>query len=185
MMFSFSRIMASGLILLAFLCGLFIPLPSAQAAESTKMVLFEICDRSGYNDPNLNATLLTKLRSQFRFPKYEIAMIPAAKTAIDRPTLERIVADKAADGAVALEIGYLRNFTIYLRDEILEETDLTLFLTYYDKKSGQYGQFKANRSATEIMGIYSGPQPLALDALEELLNRLDKVFPRQFPGPRY
>ena len=184
-MFSFSRILASGLILLAFLCGLFTPLPYVQAAEPTKIVLHEIRDRSGYNEPNLNAALLTKLRSQFRFPKYEIIMIPAAKTPIDRPMLERIVADKTADGAVALEIGYLRNSTIYLRDEILEETDLTLFLTYYDKKSGQYGQLKANRSAIEIMGIYSGPQPLALDALEELLNRLDKVFPRQFPGSRY
>ena len=185
MMFSFSRILASSLIMLAFLCGLFTPLPSAQAAEPTKIVLHEIRDRSGYNEPNLNAALLTKLRSQFRFPKYEIVMIPAAKTAIDRPMLERIVADKTADGAVALEIGYLRNYTIYLRDEILEETTLTLFLTYYDKKTGQYGHFKADRSATEIMGVYSGPQPLALDALEELLNRLDKVFPRQFPGPRY
>ena len=184
-MFSFSRIMASGLILLAFLCGLFTPLPSAQAAESTKIVLSEICDRSGYNDPNLNAALMTKLRSQFRFPKYEIVMISAAKTVIDRPTLERIVADKTADGAVVLEISHLWNFTVYLRDEILEETHLTMNLTYFDKKSGQYGQLKANRSATEFMGIYSGPQPLAMDALEELLNRLDKVFPRQFPGPRY
>ena len=185
MMFSYHRILVSILILIAIVCGLFSPLPAVQAVDSTKIVLHEIRDHSGYNDPNLNAALLTKLRSQFRFPKYEIVMIPAAKTAIDRPTLERIVADKAADGAVALEIGYLRNFTIYLRDEILEETDLTLFLTYYDKKSGQYGQFKADRSATEIMGVYSGPQPLALDALEELLNRLDKVFPRQIPGPRY
>ena len=185
MMFSYHRILVSILILIAIVCGLFSPLPAVQAVDSTKIVLHEIRDHSGYNDPNLNAALLTKLRSQFRFPKYEIVMIPAAKTAIDRPTLERIVADKAADGAVVLDIGYLRNFTIYLRDEILEETDLTLFLTYYDKKSGQYGQFKANRSATEIMGVYSGPQPLALDALEELLNRLDKVFPRQIPGPRY
>lgn len=185
MMFSFSRILTSGLVLLAFLCGLFSPLPSVQAAESSKIVLHEIRDRSGYNDPNLNAVLLTKLRSQFRFPKYEIIMVPAAKTAIDRQTLERIVADKTADGAVALEISHLWNFTIYLRDEILEETHLTLNLTYFDKKSGQYGQYKADRSATEIMGVYSGPQPLALDALEELLNRLDKVFPRQFPGPRY
>ena len=184
-MFSFSRILASGLILLAFLCGLFTPLPYVQAAEPTKIVVHEIRDRSGYNDPNLNAALLTKLRSQFRFPKYETLIIPTAKAAIDRQMLERIVADKTADGAVALEIGYLRNYTIYLRDEILEETTLTLFLAYYDKQTNQYGQFKADRSATEIMGVYSGPQPLALDALEELLNRLDKVFPRQFPGPRY
>lgn len=185
MMFSFPRILASGLILLAFLCGLFTPLPYAQAAEPTKIVVHEIRDRSGYNDPNLNAALLTKLRSQFRFPKYETLIIPAAKAAIDRQTLERIVADKTADGAVALEISYLRNYTIYLRDEILEETTLTLSLTYYDKQANQYGQLKADRSATEIMGVYSGPQPLALDALEELLNRLDKVFPRQFPGQRY
>ncbi len=185
MMFSYHRILVSILILIAIVCGLFSPLPAVQAVDSSKIVLAEIRDRSGYNDPNLNAALLTKLRSQFRFPKYEIVMIPAAKTAIDRPTLERIVAANSADGTVALEIGYLRNFTIYLRDEILEETYLTLFLTYYDKKSGQYGQFKADRSATEIMGVYSGPQPLALDALEELLNRLDKVFPRQIPGPRY
>lgn len=185
MMFSYHRILVSILILIAIVCGLFSPLPYAQAAEPTKIVLFEITDRSGYNDPNLNAALLTKLRSQFRFPKYEIVVTPAAQTAINRQMLERIVADKTADGAVALEIGYLRNFTIYLRDEILEETDLTLFLTYYDKKSSQYGQLKADRSATEIMGVYSGPQPLALDALEQLLNRLDKVFPRQFPGPRY
>ena len=72
-----------------------------------------------------------------------------------------------------------------LGDEMVEVTDLNLSLTYFDKKTSQYGQFKAVRSATEIAGVFSGPLPLALDALEEMLNRLDKIFPRQFPGPRY
>lgn len=163
---------------------LFSPSP-AQAFDSVKIVLPEIADRSGYNDSHLNMALLSKLRSQFRFPKYEIILAPALKTPVDQASLEKLVAEKAADGAVVLEITHLRNFTYYLRDEIIEETDITLMLTYFDKRNSRFGRFRADRSAREFAGIYSGPLPLALDATEELLNRLDAVFPRQSPGPRY
>ncbi len=174
---------------LFFLLGaLFLPaLPAAHAFESTKIVLPAVNDRSGYNSRELNAALLGKLRSQFRFPKYEVIFTESPIVAPDRPALEKIAAEQTAEGVVALEIIYLRNHTFqgFFNDEIYEDTYLELALTYFDKSSGKYGQFKTHRSATQIMGVDSGPLPLALDALEELLNRLDKIFPRQFPGPRY
>ena len=176
------------LLALLFLLGVaLLPAVPAQAYDSAKIVLPAISDRSGYNEPELNAALLAKLRSQFRFPKYETILVPALTKAPDRPSLEKIVDEKAADGAVAVEIVYLRNQTVYgfLGDEIYEDTYITLSLTYFDKKTGRYGQFKTNRAATEILSVYSGPLPLALAALEDLLNKLDPIFPRQFPGPRY
>lgn len=165
----------------------FANLPSAYAFDSTKIVLPAISDKSGYNSPELNAALIGKLRSQFRFPKYEIILTDSKVVAPDRLTLEKIVTDAGADGTVIVEISFLRNFLqpSLLGDEMVEITDLNLSLTYFDKKTSQFGQFKAARSATEIVGPFSGPLPLAMDALEEMLNRLDKIFPRQFPGPRY
>jgi hypothetical protein len=162
-------------------------LPSAHAIDPVKIVLPAVSDRSGYNLPELNAALQNKLRSQFRFPKYETLLTPAMSMAPDRPALERMTLENSADGAVAVEISFLRNQTLYggLNDEIYEETDITLILTYFDKKTGQYGQFKTSRHARELMSVYSGALPLAVEALEELLNRIDKVFPRQFPGSRY
>lgn len=173
------------LVLSLSLNGLLCSPSPAQAFDSIKIVLPEIVDRSGYNDSLLNTALLSKLRSQFRFPKYEIILASTVKTPLDQAVLEKLVAEKAADGAVVLEITHLRNFTYYLRDEIIEETDVTLMLTYFDKRNSRFGRFRADRSARELAGIYSGPLPLALDATEELLNRLDDVFPRQSPGPRY
>ena len=173
------------LVLSVSIGGILFPASPAQAIDPVKIVLPAVSDRSRYNDPNLNASLLNQLSSQFRFPKYEILSAPALKNSLDQAALEKLVAEKSADGAVALEISHLRNFTYYLRDETIEETDITLTLAYFDKKTGRFGRFKAVRSATEFAGIYSGPLPLAQEATEELLNRLDAIFPRQFPGPRY
>jgi hypothetical protein len=175
------------LALLVFTCALFVKLPSAQAYDSAKIVLPAVSDRSGYNSSELNAALLNKLRSQFRFPGYETILTSAMTMAPDRSAFEKITADKGADGAVAVEINYLRTqmYNGFFDDETYEDTYLKLTLTYFDKKTGQYGQFKTNRSAREISSVYSGPLPLAMNAMEELLNRLDKIFPRQFSGPRY
>jgi len=166
---------------------IFANLPSAYAFDSTKILLPAISDKSGYNSPELNSALLGKLRGQFRFPKYEIILTDSKAVAPDRLTLEKITNDAGAEGTVIVEINFLRTFLqqSLLGDEMVEVTDLNLSLTYFDKKTSQYGQFKAARSATEIVGVFSGPLPLALDALEEMLNRLDKIFPRKFPGPRY
>ena len=164
-----------------------INLPSAQAYESTKIVLPAVSDKSGYNSPELNAALLTKLRSQFRFPKYETLLTATLTGATDRTTLEKITTVNDAEGAATVEISFLRNRIInsLFNEETYEETDLVLTLTYFDKKTGQYGQFKANRYSSQVLSVSSGPLPLAVEALEELLNHLDKIFPRQFPGPRY
>lgn len=160
-------------------------LSPAQAADPLKIVLPAVSDRSGYNLPELNAALQNRLRSQFRFPKYEIISTAALAITPDRNTLEKITNDKAADGAVVVEINNLRNRSWTANDESFEETSLTLKLSYFDKKTGQYGQIKANRSVTQLMSIYSGSIPLTMESLEELLNRLDSVFPRQFSGIRY
>ena len=166
---------------------MFSSLPSVQAYDSTKIVLPAVSDRSGYNSPTLNAALQSTLRSQFRFPKYETILTTPLTVTSDRTSLEKITTEQSADGAVVVEINFLRNRTItsLFADESYEETALTLTLTYFDKKTAQYGSFKTNRSVTLPSRVDSGPLPLAVEALEELLNRLDAVFPRQFPGPRY
>ncbi len=162
-------------------------MPVSQAIDSVKITLPAITDKSGYRNNELNAALLTKLRSQFRFPKYEILTVAALNRDVDRPLLEKLATDNAADGVVSLEITVLTNRLHhgFFDDETYESTFLTLTLSYYNKQTGQYGKLAASRSATEIVGVFSGPVPLALAALEDLLNQLDKAFPRQFPGPRY
>ncbi|HWR29066.1 MAG TPA: hypothetical protein VN631_04460 [Negativicutes bacterium] len=184
---NFSRFLTTLLILLVLPLIMLSYLPSAQAYDSTKIILPGVSDRSGYNNPALNAALQNKLRSQFRFPKYETSLTAPLTVAPDRTSLEKITADQSADGAVVVEVNFLQNrmITSLFDDESYEETNLTLTLTYFDKKAGQYGSFKANRSVTLLSSVDSGPLPLAVEALEELLNRLDAVFPRQFPGPRY
>jgi hypothetical protein len=159
--------------------------PTAYAFESTKIVLPAVIDSSGYNSSELNAALLSKLRSQFRFPKYDILQTGALVGTPDRSTLEKITNDNGATGAVVVEIQSLRNRTVIYWDETYDETDLTLRLYYFDKQSGKYDQFKTNRSTTQIASIYSGAQPESLEAMEILLKKLDMIFPRQFPGPRY
>ena len=159
----------------------------AEAIEPAKIVLPQVADRSGYSSPELNSALHTKLRSQFRFPRYEIVILPALSGTLDRAALEKVTADQKAAGLVQLEISALRNWmrSGLFDDEIYEETDLLLTLIYYEKKENRFARIAAQRRAVEIAGVFSGPVPLALDALEELLNKLDPVFPRQFPGPRY
>ena len=166
---------------------LLLNMPVSQAIDPVKITLPAITDKSGYRSNELNAALLTKLRSQFRFPKYEIQPTAALNREADRPLLEKLAADTAAGGAVSLEISYLTNRLHhgFFDDETYESTSLTLTLSYYNKLTDQYGKFSTSRSATEIAGVFSGPATLALAALEDLLNQLDKVFPRQFPGPRY
>ena len=166
---------------------LLLNMPVSQAIDPVKITLPAITDKSGYRSNELNAALLTKLRSQFRFPKYEIQPTAALNREADRPLLEKLATDNAAGGVVSLEISALTNRmeNAIFSDEIIEVTSLTLTLTYLNKQSGHFGKLVANRSATEIAGVFSGPVPLALDGLEDLLNQLDKVFPRQFPGPRY
>ncbi len=162
-------------------------MPVSQAVDPVKIALPAITDKSGYRSNELNAALLTKLRSQFRFPKYEIQLVAALNRDADRPLLEKIAVDNVAGGVANLEISYLTNRLNhgFFDDETYESTSLTLTLSYYNKQTDQYGKLTASRSATEIVGVFSGPTPLALAALEDLLNQLDKVFPRQFPGPRY
>lgn len=175
------------LVLVIFAGVLFFNLSTADAFESTPIVLPAVSDRSGYNSPELNTLLWNKLRSQFRFPKYDVIRIDSLKMRPDRSTLVKLINENKAAGIVVLEITALHNFTFnsLSDDELLEKTDLSLALHYFNIKSSQYGVFKASRSATEIVSIHSGPAALAADALEEMLNRLDAVFPRHFPGPRY
>ena len=182
-----NRSFATALSLLIFFGILTLNLSAAQAIDPIKIVLPAVSDKSGFNSFEINSVLFNKLRSQFRFPKYDILSVPALTQPSERPALERIVQENSAEGIVNLEITRLRSYTrnSFLDDEIIDETNLTLTLTYYDKKSGQYGRMTADRSVTELAGVFSGPVPHSLSALEELLNRLDKVFPRQFPGPRY
>ena len=184
---NFSRYLTTLLVLLVIPLIMLSALPSAQAYDSSKIVLPAVSDRSGYNSPTLNAALQNKLRSQFRFPKYETILTAPLTVAPDRTSLEKITAEQSADGAAVVEISFLRNrmTTSFFADDSYEETTLTLTLTYFDKKNSQYGSLKANRSVTLPSSVDSGPLPLAVEALEELLNRLDAVFPRQFPGPRY
>ncbi len=186
MQLSFRRL--ANFLLLSAVFWVLLPLhPVAQAYDSTKILLPAVSDRSGYNSPELNSALLTKLRSQFRFPRYENILVGAMPKTPDRASLEKAVDEKTADGAAVVEISFLRNEMFYgfFTDETYEKNDLVLTLTYFDKKTAKYGQFQASRSSTQILSVYSGPLPLALEALEELLNRLDPIFPRQFPGPRY
>lgn len=162
-------------------------LPVSQAIDPVKIALPAITDKSGYRSNELNAALLSKLRSQFRFPKYEVQPAAPLNRDADRPLLEKLATDNAAGGVVNLEITVLSNRLHhgFFDDETYESTFLTLTLSFYNKQTGQFGKLATSRSATEIVGVFSGPTPLALAALEDLLNQLDKVFPRQFPGPRY
>ena len=164
---------------------LFASSAQAEAYDSEKIVLPVVSDRSRYNDPSLNAALMDKLRSQFRFPKYEIIETEALSGEPNRAALEKITDEKTADGVVVLEINKLRNRSWILKDESFEETSLTLSLSFINKKTGQYGQFKVNRAVTEMMSIHSGPISVAKEAMDELLKRLDPVFPRQSAGSRY
>lgn len=175
--------LAAAFVLLAVLS---VRIPAACAYETTRIVLPAVNNKSGYNLPELNAALLSQLGTQFRFPKYE-KLAADALPSHDRTTLEKIADEKQADGVAALEVSYLRNWTLnsYLNDEVYEETIVTLTLSHYDKRTGKYGQLRATRSVIQLMSVHSGPLPLAREVLEELLNRLDPVFPRQFPGPRY
>jgi hypothetical protein len=159
--------------------------PTTYAFESTKIALPAVIDKSGYNSSELNAALQSKLRSQFRFPKYDVLQTGALVGAPDRSTLEKLTNDNGANGAVVIEIQALRNRTVIYWDETYDETNLTLRLYYFDKQSGNYDQFQTNRSTTQIASIYSGAQPEALEAMDTLLKKLDAIFPRQFPGPRY
>ncbi len=164
-----------------------LPMPATHAADPIKIVIPAIVDKSGYRSAELNAALLAKLRSQFRFPKYEILSVNGLSSDPDRPTLEKSALDNAAGGVVTLEITRLSNRlqSGFFDDETYEATSVTLTLTYFNKESGQYGKLTADRAKTEIASVYSGPVTLSVATLEELLNQLDKVFPRQFPGPRY
>ncbi len=173
------------LTLLAMTWLLFASSAQAEAYDSEKIVLPAVSDRSRYNDPSVEAALMDKLRSQFRFPKYEIITTEALSGEANRATLEKIVAEKSADGVVSIEINKLRNRSWILKDESFEETSLTLTLSFINKKTGQYGQFRVNRAVTELMSIHSGPVSIAKDAMDELLKRLNPVFPRQSAGPRY
>ena len=166
---------------------LLLNMPVSQAIDPVKITLPAITDKSGYRSNELNAALLNKLRSQFRFPKYEIEPVAALNRDADRPLLEKLAADTVAGGVVNLEITVLTNrfHHGFFDDETYESTYLTLTLSFYNKQTRQYGKLATSRSATEIVGVFSGPTPLALAALEDLLNQLDKVFPRLFPGPRY
>ena len=177
---------AAAILLLTFSL-LLLNMPISQAFDPTKIALPAITDKSGYRSSELNTALQTKLRSQFRFPRYEILPVAALGSEASQLALEKITAESASGGAVNLEISYLSNWLQhgFFDDETYEATTLTLTLAFYNKGSGQYGKLVANRSATEIAGVFSGPIPLATAALEDLLNQLDKVFPRQFPGPRY
>lgn len=169
---------------LVLVCGGFNP---AEAIDPARIVLPQVSDRSGNSGLEMKTALYNKLRSQFRFPRYEIKILPALNGPVDRPGMEKIVADNQAAGIVHLEISTLRNWlrSGMLDDEIYEETDLSLTLTYYEQKEKRFARITAQRHVVEVAGTFSGPIPLSLDALEDLLNRIDPVFPRQFPGPRY
>lgn len=193
-----SRLLIAILALSAIPLVLLTQLPSSEAADnSIKIVLPAVSDRSGYNLPKLNDALLNRLRSQFMSPKYETILVPALTVPPVKAELERITNEKAADGAVVLEINAalhqihhgLFNDEDYSLSTHYEETYIEMTLSYFDKKTGQYDQLKLNRSFTRITNIHSdalsGVLPLALDMLEETLNKLDMIFPRRVSGHSY
>ena len=182
-----TRFLTKILLTMSFFSIVMLPMPVTQAADPVKIVIPAIADKAGYRSNELNAALLAKLRSQVRFPKYEILLATGLATEPARPVLEKIAADNVAGGVVNLEITQLRNQLVhgFFDDETYEATSLTLTLTYFNKETGQFGRLSAERSKTEISSVFSGPITLSVATLEELLNQLDKIFPRQFPGPRY
>ena len=182
-----TRFLTKFLLAISFFGILMLSMPATQAADPVKIVIPPIADKSGYRSNELNTALLSKLRSQFRFPKYEIVAGKAILPDADRSTLEKIALENAAGGVVHLEISRLSNRLQngFFDDETYEATALTLTLTYFNKTDEQYGKLTAERAKTEIASVFSGPIALSVATLEELLNQLDKIFPRQFPGPRY
>lgn len=162
-------------------------LPAAQAFTSDK-ILLTVSDNSRQVSASDAAILVGKLATQFKFPKYELLTEKIQPTVPIGPAgLKQLAEVSGADGILVLEInkfqalvrGDLRN------NELYEDTLVDMALHYYDKKTGQAGRYDLYRSLTLLAGPDSGALNIALALLEESLNKLDAVFPRQFPGPRY
>lgn len=161
---------------------------SVLAFDSSRVVVLPVVDKTDYKNAILTDKLQEKIRSQFRFPRYDVVAAPASIiTAHDRASLEQLALDQKSDAVILLTIEQLRHllYSTLAGDEIIEDTFVRLSLLYFNKNSGQYGLLKADRQETSVPRVDNGPTFLALDALEEILNKLDPIFPRQFPGPRY
>ena len=166
----------------------FFYMPEAKAFDSEKTVLLAY-NSAKTASPEDVATLLNKLRTQFKFPKYEVLNSfqpsPTLTDRADRASLEKIAETAGANAVLVLDIRKFSSYDRLFGREIIEETTVNLALIYYNKKTDQFGQINGERSITDIAGINTSALSVSLDVMEEMLNKLDSIFPRQFPGPRY
>lgn len=166
---------------------LLLTMPVTQAFDSEKVVILVLNPTKKISTDDI-AALVAKLGSQFKFPKYELLKDAYAPPAIaDQIALEKLSQASGADDVLMLDVKQFRSglMSSLYGDETLEDTSVSLALHYFNKKSGQFGQLKGEKSTLKIWSIYSGPLPLSMEILDDMLNKLDPVFPRQFPGPRY
>ncbi len=174
------------IIMCVFLLGLsMFYMPGAQAFDSEKVVLLAN-NSSNTASPDDIAALLNKLQTQFKFPKYEVLKSYKTPPAVaDRASLEKIAASAETDDVLVLDIKKFSSVDRLFGREIIEETSVQMTLHYYNKKTGQYGQINGERFITDIAGMNTHALSVSLDVMEEMLNKIDPIFPRQFPGPRY
>lgn len=162
-------------------------MPVVQAFD-TEIIALQVCGERGILSDSDAAPLLTKLRTQFKYPKYEIfkgSLTPPS--VMDPPALVKIADAAGADGVVILNVKKFQSLvrSDLTNSEMIEDTTVDMTLHYYNKKTGQAGQYDAYRSIAQLVSPDSGSTQVALTLLDELLNKLDAVFPRQFSGPRY
>ena len=168
------------------LCLSLLYMPAALAFDSEQVVLLALNPTNAASATDISE-LIKKLHSQFRFPKYEVLDGAFAPPEVpDRDALEKITAASGADDVIVLDIRefFTGVYGVY-RAGVLEKTSVNLAINYYNKKTGQFGRIKGESSTTHPAGIDTGALSVSLEVLEEMLNKLDPVFPRQFPGPRY
>lgn len=171
----------------AFLLAFAAPSAPAHAFESEKIVLMVFAGPGKIGNDE-SAALLGKLKTQFKFPKYEILQnLPEPRTLPDDSVLAKIVADAGAGGVVILQVNRFQSLIrpCPLSDELCEDTSVDLTLHYYNKKTGQAGHFDGYSNLSQLREVDADALPVALAILDGLLDKLDKIFPRQFPGPRY
>ena len=161
-------------------------MPSTQAYETEKVLILALNPTNGAPNDAI-AAMITKLGTQFKFPKYEIlkSAVPLP-TGVDRTALEKLAEASGAEDIIVLEIRRFRSgIIVSTNDDQCEEATVSLSLNYFSTKTGQFGRFSTERTTDQVASIYSGALPLSLQLLDELLSKLDPLFPRQFTGTRY
>ena len=176
------------IVICMLLAALFAPgMPVAQAFDTEIITLQVYGDRSILSAGDA-APLLAKLRTQFKFPKYELfkgSLTPPQGP--DSSALVKIAEATGSDGVVILNVKKFQSLvrSDLTNSEMIEDTTVDMTLHYYNKKTGRAGQYDAYQSITQLVSPDSGSTQVALTLLDELLNKLDAVFPRQFSSPRY